>query len=400
MLLLSIPFRLWLGFLNYINFGMAHWRGVEGVIVSVKRKERKNHRPYWVFKGKSGQLQLYTSLYHLPAGEREETLLNRRFSIEVKTQGIPFFRWLTGFYTPPIGFSLGPPPPLFQWIGAQHRDPQLAHLFQALFFGGGVDLQLRRKLGGLGVAPLVALSGLHLGLISGLLFLLLYPLYRPFHLHLFPDRNLYLDLGVAILGVELLYLILTQFPPSLVRAYGMEVAGFLFLYYRLQFNFPLFLALTLLICWWLSPGALLSLGFFFSIWAIFLIYLYFRHLPISRWTLLFLPVYLSVQMLPVVHHFFPPLSPYFPLSPIISLLFPLFYTGELLLHLAGAGGVLDPLLSHYFQLGQELYPLPIPTWFFFTTLLTQLLSTWFRPLFLLSPGVLAGIWGGWFLLSH
>ncbi|MRJ07057.1 MAG: hypothetical protein C6I01_06010 [Epsilonproteobacteria bacterium] len=387
-IILLLLFRLWLSFLGYLQFTSKSWDSIEGLTTAVYTKSRKNGRKYWVLKLKKGSLTFYTSTYR-PFSVNP---LNRPVYLEFKPPNVSFPNYLTSFYLPPYHLIVEPFSPPFQWIWNQH--PQFkegGYLFQALFLGGGIPTDLRQKLGRLGVVHLLALSGLHLGLISLLLYLFLSPIYSLLHHRFFPYRNRYFDLGMVILGVEFLYLLFTNFPPSLLRAFGMELTAFLWLYFRLPFKLFPFLLGVVLVAFLISPGLLISLGFFFSLIAVYLIFLYLHHLPPTPFWGIFLPFYLTGAMVPIIHHFFPQLSPYLFLSPIISLLFPLFYGGELIFHLWGVGDVGDSFISLYLQLGENYFTLPISTPLFGLYLGALLLSYFSRPLFLLTPLLPLGI---------
>jgi len=67
-------------------------------------------------------------------------------------------------------------------------------------------------------------------------------------------------------------------------------------------------------------------------------------------------------MLPVVHSIFAVTSSYQLLSPLLSLLFILFYPLVMLLHLLGIGGVLDSTLLWLFSLPKESVDHFLPWW--------------------------------------
>ena len=323
------------------------------------RLTRRGHR-YWVLKVKGEGLTIYTTLYH------PTHCLNRIVEVAVPTERVSFKGYMFGFYLPPYLFSNSCDyPPLFAEVARQHPSSETAHLFQALFFGGGVEGKVRRELGSLGIAHLLALSGLHLGLVVGGVLILLYPVYRFFHYRFFPYRNRYVDLGIGAITLSFLYLWITNAPPSLTRAVGMEVAAFLIWICRGRLSPLPLLGGATLIAFYISPSLPFSVGFLFSIVAVYLILLYFKSWGSNFWSWLLLSPYLQLAMVPLVHHFFPPISPYSILSPLLSLLFPAFYFGEVVLHILGKGGVLDPLLTHLLQLGENFTLRPTPDWLYY-----------------------------------
>jgi len=130
-----------------------------------------------------------------------------------------------------------------------HFDMQTAALLRALALGdrSGIDPDLRELLSRSGLAHLFAISGLHLGLVGGLLFLLACTLYRqsPHLLYFCPPRRI---LPVLLLPLLAGYMVLTGGALSTWRA--LLLLGFAAFAMLLRRRFSGFQALT-------AAGALL-----------------------------------------------------------------------------------------------------------------------------------------------
>jgi competence protein ComEC len=114
----------------------------------------------------------------------------------------------------------------------------------------------------------------------------------------------------------------------------------------------------------LFPSLVVSLGFWFSVAGVFSIFLLLKYMKQSSRYMLSLaviPVGVFLLMLPIVHTVFGVATPYQLLSPLLSLLFILFYPLVMLLHFVGYGGVLDEALLWIFQLPEDatVHLLPI-----------------------------------------
>ncbi|RUM57050.1 MAG: hypothetical protein DSY40_01265, partial [Nautilia sp.] len=201
----SIGFR----YLEYKNFTSKTQFITAKIINQYKKKN------YWVLKLKNNQVTFYTT-----SREDLKDILNYKVEVGVITKHIKFLDYLTTFYAPTFNLGLLEKPKYKEFIEKQHKDKYIANIFNALFFGDSLYYKTRQELSSLGISHLLALSGLHLVVISGFLYLLLTSIYD----FLFPPyRNRNIDLGFFILGILFLYLYLVDFPASLVRSFIMEV---------------------------------------------------------------------------------------------------------------------------------------------------------------------------------
>jgi competence protein ComEC len=285
---------------------------------------------------------------------RREGLRGRRIRLQLfPSERVSFLDYLRGPYLPSRIREVEPPGDsslrerLGAFIAAQHRDPEAAAFYRSIFLADPLPPSLRERIAALGASHLVALSGFHLGILWGGIFLLLRPLYRFFQRRYFPWRHDLRDLGSFALAVLGGYLWLTGAPPSLIRAYAMLFLGWLALLWGLEIVGVPFLVVvgTLLVV--LFPDLLLSWSFGLSLAGVFSIFLILRHwesLPSWLLSLFAIPLGIYLLMLPVSHTLFPAVNPWQNLSPLLSLLFVPFYPLAILLHFFGMGGLLDPWL--------------------------------------------------------
>lgn len=234
----------------------------------------------------------------------------------------------------------------------QHQSPIIGEFYQAIFLAIPLGKRLREKISALGVSHLVALSGFHLGILWTVLFLFFRMLYRPLQRRYFPYRFDLIDVGFLVLLILGYYVYFVEAPASLLRSYVMMILGWVVLILGielLRFDFLLVTAMVILL---IFPKLLLSLAFWFSVMGVFYIFLllyYFQGVSKIKMSIL-ISFGLFILMMPLVHLFFPLTTPTQLLSPLLSLLFSLFYPLSLGLHLVGWGDLLDPLLLKLFAL--------------------------------------------------
>jgi len=241
---------------------------------------------------------------------------------------------------------------LLALIESQHEDEQVQSFYKAIYFAEPLDKSLREQVSALGVSHLIALSGFHLAILSSILYFVLRPLYRVFQARYFPYRYDLYDLGIVVLCILAIYVWFVDAPPSLIRSYGMMFLLWVLLILGMEllsFAFLLTISLILIV---IFPSLLLSFAFWFSVAGVFYIFLllkYFAHLNGYVITLL-INFAIFVLMLPIVHTVFPLLTSLQLWSPILSLLFSLFYPLSIILHLFGLGDFLDVYLEQLFTL--------------------------------------------------
>lgn len=258
------------------------------------------------------------------------------------------FSQINQIYEPKRDFKAS----LLNLVEAQHDEEIIRSFYKAIYFATPLDRDLREQVSALGVSHLMALSGFHLAILSSILYFLLRPLYRVFQSRYFPHRYDLQDLGLLVLLLLAFYVWFVGMPPSLLRSYAMMFLLWVLLVLGIEllsFSFLLTITLSLIA---IFPPLLLSLAFWFSVAGVFYIFLlikYFSHLNKYLLTLL-INFLIFILMLPIIHMIFPLVTTLQLLSPLLSLIFTIFYPLSMLLHLFGMGGLLDSLLMQLFTL--------------------------------------------------
>ncbi|GAX87526.1 competence protein ComEC [Lebetimonas natsushimae] len=336
--------RGFFSFIFYKNFISHKIFKIEGYVSNQYKKKN-----YYVLKIKSRNFSFYTI-----NRSNLKNLLNENISIKIFTKNISFKDYLFGFFAPSFDLKLKDVSFLEKYIEFQHKDKKITNLYKALYFGRSIDYDTRQKLSTLGISHLFALSGLHLGVLSGILFLILSPFYKFFQQRFFPFRNRFFDLGIVVFFVEFLYLYFTNFPPSLVRAFIMEIVIFISLVYLekepLKILFFTFLA-SLLIFF----EKVFSIGYFLSFIGVYYIFLFIKYFKINFVNTLILSFYMYMMMFVIGHFFFYNFNYYQLLSPIVNILFSVFYPVSIFVHFIGIGDLFDNLIKWYLNLGEKYY---------------------------------------------
>ncbi|WP_459977738.1 ComEC/Rec2 family competence protein [Nautilia lithotrophica] len=342
--------------MNYLDFRYDKFKEVDVKVVNQYKKEGKRGE-YFVLKLKNRDLTFYTT-----SKEDLKNLLNENLKLTIITSNVTFKDYLFTFYAPGFNIKLLPVAAVDEFIEKQHSDIRMTNIYKALFFGESIDYKTRQELSTLGISHLIALSGLHLGFISLFLYLVFTPVYKVFQKR-FPYRNRFVDLAVLIFVIEFVYLYITGFPPSLIRAYVLEIVVFLYAY-NLQNPFSLkVLGVVFLFSLLIFGQKVFSIGYFLSITGVFYIYLFFRYYRPTFLNSLLLSFYMFCVMFIISHSFFGNFNPYQFLSPFVNLLFTAFYPLVILLHLFGIGGMFDGIVLKYLQLGESFESVKFPLWF-------------------------------------
>ena len=354
LLLLFLLFLLFLSslFFEYQNYKqLIQFSDFTTDFIVEKQYKKKN---YIVMKLRNDNFSFYTS-----SREKLKALEGSKLKVKLlQTDKISFLDYLKGFYANTLLVSnlyekqnryL-----LMEGLSKIHNEPT-ASLFKALFFAGTIPKQTRETLSALGVNHLLAISGFHLGVLSLVLFFLLKTIYKPFAGKFYPYRNTHKDISLMIFVLLFFYLYFLDFTPSLLRAFAMSVFAYI-LYDRglkiISFS-SLLLVVSFLIALW--PKLLFALGFWFSVAGVFYIFLFLHYTKELRAWKVFILLHLWVYfaMLPLVHYFFGLFSLHQLFSPLLTMLFILFYPIELFLHAVGEGARLDFTLEYL--LGLKLH---------------------------------------------
>uniref|UniRef100_UPI003563EE14 ComEC/Rec2 family competence protein n=1 Tax=Sulfurimonas sp. TaxID=2022749 RepID=UPI003563EE14 len=228
-------------------------------------------------------------------------------------------------------------------------------IYQALFSAAPLNKDLQTTFSTLGVSHLLAISGFHLGVLSGLLFFLIRPIYNFFQNRYFPYRNSKSDIFLVVAFSLLLYLNFLGSPPSLLRAFSMLIIGFVVYDRGFKIISMQTLLLTGILLLVIFPKLLFSLGFWLSISGVFYIFLFlihFKHLS-KIWQFIIIPFWVYILMLPFSLAIFSNFSIYHPLSIIWTTLFTIFYPLSIFLHLVGFGNLFDGVLENFILLAQS-----------------------------------------------
>ena len=360
---LLLIIRGFISFLFYKNFVSKRVVQVNGYVANQYKKKN-----YFVLKIKTKTLTFYTI-----DRDNLKNLLNENISIKIFTKKISFKDYLFTFFAPSFDLKLKDVNFFEKYIEKQHKNRKIINLYKALFFGKSIDYDIRHKLSSLGISYLFALSGLHLGILSGFLFFILSPIYKFFQQRFFPYRNRYFDIGVLILIIECLYLYITNFPPSLIRAFVMEIVIFISLIYLEKEPLQI-LIWTILISLLIFFEKVFSIGYFLSIIGVYYIFLFFKYFKISWLNSIALSFYMFLVMLVISHYFFYNFNYYQLLSPFVNIIFAFFYPITILLHIIGLGGVFDNLINAYLALGEKFYYVKINGIIFYLFLFLSLIS--------------------------
>lgn len=323
--------------------------------VLAQYEKSENDKTYQVFKLQTREgLKLYTT-----KSKSYRDLENKTVRLTFWTSKIDFLGYLTSFYAYTHFHeeieenSLKSR--LEHSLASLHKNPDVAAIYQALYSAKPLPAEMQTTLSTLGISHLLAISGFHLGVLSAVLFFLARPAYRFFQRRYFPYAHANRDTFVFVACCLFFYMVFLDTPPSLLRAFGMLVVGFV-LYdrgFEIVSMQTLFCTVVLLLS--LFPKLFFALGFWLSaagVFYIFLFLLYFKH-KAKLWQFFVLPFWVYALMLPYSLYFFGNFGVYHPLSIVWTVLFTLFYPLSIALHAIGFGTVFDPLLEMLLSLGKN-----------------------------------------------
>ncbi|OHE07518.1 MAG: competence protein ComEC, partial [Sulfurimonas sp. RIFCSPLOWO2_12_FULL_34_6] len=313
----------------------------------------KNGRTYQVLKLKSeDDLTFYTT-----AKKSLEDIKYKKLHLEIFLPKLTFYEYLNTFYANSkiiaIKDEQNIKANLNSYISASHVNPKIANIYQALYSATPLEFELQKAFSTLGVSHLLAISGFHLGVLSALLYFILSPIYGSLQDKFFPYANKKLHLFMLVSSTLFAYMLFLDSPPSVVRAFGMLLVGFILYERGIKIVSMQTLFLTLLLLLAFFPRLFFSLGFWLSALGVFYIFLFLIHFKHFSKTLQFilLPFWVYILMLPFSLAIFENFSLYHPLSIIYSVLFTIFYPLSIFLHVAGFGDLFDTLLESFIALG-------------------------------------------------
>ncbi len=363
---------------NYKSFKQDEIIETKATILNIYNKDKYN-----ILKLKSNNFTFFTSI------DKQSTYKKlQNINIYIVTKDINFYDYLKGFYTKSFNINIIENIPLLKnninnFIYSQHINDDISSLYSALFLAINVNEQIRQLCSNFGISHLVAISGFHLGVISFVLYFLISLLYSPIHQKYFPYRNKRFDLLIVISIILFSYLLFVDLVPSLLRSFVMFIFGLFLLRNNIKIlSFETLLIIVLIIIA-LFPKLLFSISLWFSVAGVFYIYLflhYFKNLNKYFQFILF-NFWIYFAMNPIVHYFFGTTSLEQLYSPIITLIFTLFYPLAAALHILNIGNLLDSLLELLLSYEVQTKEVFTPLWLFISYIIISLFSIFSKKAF-------------------
>jgi len=369
-------------YVKYHSFKKEELFKTVGQVLSIYKKEN-----YDVLKIKTKEITFFTSV----SKDRNIHKMNT-IDLVILTQDIDFVSYIRGFYT--RSFNVYPKDKneniniktkLYHKIILQHENKQIAELFNAIFFAIPLSSEVRDFCAVLGISHLIAISGFHLGIMILVLYWFFSYPYSYLHKRYFPFRNKKFDVLLICSVILFFYLLFTNIVPSLLRAFVMFIFGLYLLRHNIKVLSYETLCIITLVIIAIFPNYAFSLSLWFSLIAVFYIFLflqYFNKLPKVGQFLLF-NVWIYLVMNPISHYYFGTTSILQLFSPLLTMGFTIFYPLEFILHLFGYGFVLDGLIENALSLERNSYLIFTPAIFFYIYLGLSFFSIWFKKIFVL-----------------
>ncbi|RVY59143.1 ComEC family DNA internalization-related competence protein [Helicobacter pylori] len=384
---LLLALNLYLEYLNYQKLDFSKPTSLSAQIL-LQYPKTKDQKTYFVLKLQSKGMIFYTTIK-----EPLKNLQYRHAQFFGKIKSCSFLESLKSCFFQTYSFSLTRKhnfkSHLRHFIDSVHSNALVGNLYRALFIGDSLNKDLRDRANALGINHLLAISGFHLGILSVSVYFLFSLFYTPLQKRYFPYRNAFYDIGVLVWVFLLGYLLLLDFLPSFFRAFLMGLLGFLACFFGVRLLSFKLLILACCIAIALLPKLLFSVGFLLSVCGVWYIFLFLKHTQIFFKTSSFLrrsfqAISLSalvfLNMLIIVHAFFPMFSPYQLFSIPLGLIFIVFFPLSLFLHAVGLGSLLDHFLS--MPLTIPTISVPSPLWLLGVHLFLTILSARFFKVYL------------------
>ncbi|MEA3314615.1 MAG: ComEC/Rec2 family competence protein [Campylobacterota bacterium] len=380
LLLIIFSLNILSSYNKYLTFIDEEIFNTEAYILNIYPKKN-----YFVIKLKTDDFICYTV-------SKTRFEIYQNINISLLTKNISFYDYIKTFYTNSfnikytnnkIDYSLKSD--ILEYIQNQHNHNLTTSLYEALYLAKLISKELRVIVSNYGVSHLIAISGFHLGIIVTVLYFLLYILYSPIHKIYFPYRNKKVDILISSSIILFLYLIMIDISPSFLRSFVMFVLGLYLLRSNIKLiSFETLLIITLIIIS-IFPSLLFSLGLWLSITGVFYIFLfikYFNNLNKYLQFILF-NYWLFFVMNPIIHYIFYTTSIEQLYSPILTILFSLFYPISLFLHFINQGDLFDNILLIIPNIKINSYEVITPLWLFISYIFISILSIWYKNSFIL-----------------
>ncbi|WP_281951435.1 ComEC/Rec2 family competence protein [Nitrosophilus kaiyonis] len=269
------------------------------------------------------------------------------------------------------------------FINSQHTNKNISSIYSALFLATPISKEIMEKISFFGLSHLIAISGFHFSLIAFFVFIIFISFYSFFHYRFFPYRNKIADSIYFISIVTFFYALFLGEVASVWRAFFMLIVGYFFIFKHIKIlSFETLFWVMLLILSIFSKF-LFSLGFWFSVIGVFYIFLFIKSFSnLKKWQIfIFLNIYIYFMMLPIIHYFFENFSYIQLFSPIMTIIFTIFYPLSLIFHIFGFGDIFDSILNNLFNIEFTKYAFKTPFWFFALYLLLSLFSIYKKRIF-------------------
>ena len=304
------------------------------------------------------------------------------------TRNITFYTYLKGFFTKILYFERGEKnnsvkEKIIKNIEENHDDFMIRELFNALFLAIPVSSQLRDIITAYGIAHVVALSGFHIVVLSFIIYWILYFPYSFLQNRYFPYRNRRFDILLITMAMLFYYLLLTDIVPSLLRAFVLFSLGLYLLRSNIKVISYLTLFYTFLIVIALFPQYIFNIGFWFSIFAVFYIYLFIQYFKNGNKILLyiFFNIWMFLIFNPIVHFFFAQTAIEQFYSIPITIFFTIFYPLEIVAHIFNISSYFDDYLKIFLENKIYVYEVFTPLYFFILYILFSFFSIWSKKSF-------------------
>ncbi|MDX4063793.1 ComEC/Rec2 family competence protein [Aliarcobacter skirrowii] len=384
----SLFFTLFLLFVFMINilFNYLSYKELKKEYIFETKAEVLNIYPkekFDVIKLKGDGFEFFASF------SKDENIKKLDFlNVVFDTRNITFYTYLKGFFTKILYFERGEKnnsikEKIIKNIEENHDNFMIRELFNALFLAIPVSSQLRDIITAYGIAHVVALSGFHIVVLSFVIYWILYFPYIFLQNRYFPYRNRRFDILLITMAILFYYLLLTDIVPSLLRAFVLFSLGLYLLRSNIKVISYLTLFYTFLIVIALFPQYIFNIGFWFSIFAVFYIYLFIQYFKNGNKILLyiFFNIWMFLIFNPIVHFFFAQTAIEQFYSIPITIFFTIFYPLEIVAHIFNISSYFDDYLKIFLENKIYVYEVFTPLYFFILYILFSFFSIWSKKSF-------------------
>lgn len=384
----SLFFTLFLLFVFMINilFNYLSYKELKKEYIFETKAEVLNIYPkekFDVIKLKGDGFEFFASF------SKDENIKKLDFlNVVFDTRNITFYTYLKGFFTKILYFERGEKnnsvkEKIIKNIEENHDDFMIRELFNALFLAIPVSSELRDIITAYGIAHVVALSGFHIVVLSFIIYWILYFPYSFLQNRYFPYRNRRFDILLITMAILFYYLLLTDIVASLLRAFVLFSLGLYLLRSNIKVITYLTLFYTFLIVIALFPQYIFNIGFWFSIFAVFYIYLFIQYFKNGNKILLyiFFNIWMFLIFNPIVHFFFAQTAIEQFYSIPITIFFTIFYPLEIVAHIFNISSYFDDYLKIFLENKIYVYEVFTPLYFFILYILFSFFSIWSKKSF-------------------